>query len=93
VRGVLKLLHGQHPDMKVGIACCAGSWSEAMVQLPSARQKAVYIKGHCIYSWTAGNKGSSSCAEGASAEWGCDPQQQAAQRRAARRSGRQPDKG
>ena len=28
MRGVLKLLHGQHPDMKVGITCCAGPWDE-----------------------------------------------------------------
>lgn len=94
VRGVLKLLRGQHPDMKVGIACCPVSWSDSMVHPPSlSHQRATHQKRACICSWNAGNKGSSSCAKGASAEWGDNPQQQAAQRRAARRSGRQPDKG
>jgi hypothetical protein len=38
VRGVLKLLHGQHPDMKVGIACCAIFCSEGMVQPPETAE-------------------------------------------------------
>ena len=82
MRGVLKLLHGQHPDMKVGITCCAIFCSDGMVQV--LRLQSIVPEKELYLFRNAGYKCRSSCAKGASAEWGHNPQQQSAQWRSAR---------